>query len=373
MYMTLNAPDLVRPLYRAISPHLSQPLERHWRLPSLRQGGTSMPADVWMRIEAMEREERRQRRQQPLSSVEIESIRSLRTRQWFGLLALFERKSVSAVLVWNGYRGRRGLLVEAAKARDIPVVFLERCAFLGFVQVDRDGINAGSRTLNSKDYHQQEPDEAIGRWFRASQRQRRGVNPFAPAQRPAEDLPKRFLYCPLQVAADTQLSVFGGWVRDMPDFLVALTKACEALPADMALVVRPHPSCRVGQTSALHLALTNPRIRVIEGSTSAEMLKNCEAVVTVNSSVGLEAFAYDKPVITLGESFYRCPGLTAQAESAAELKGLFSQIDSLDFDAQLRRRFLTWLREAGFQRWPRHARDPAAKALAERIDALISA
>ena len=324
-----------------------------------------------MGIEAMEGEERRQRRQQPLSPVELESIRSLRTRQWFGLLELFERKSVSGVMMWNGYRGRRGLMVEAAKAQGIPVVFLERCAYPGFVQVDLDGVNAGARGLNSGAYKDQQPDEAIIRWFRASQRQRRGANPFAPAQKPAEDLPSRFLYCPLQVAADTQLSVFGGWIKDMPDFLSQLVKVSEALPRDMALVIRPHPSCRVGQASALQLALTNPKIRVIEGGTSAEMLEKCEGVVTVNSSVGLEAFAYEKPVITMGDCFYADEGLTTHAHDQATLRKLFSGIGDLSFDGELRMRFLTWLREDGFKRWPRHSRDPAAKALAGHVDTLF--
>ncbi|MGB1161714.1 MAG: hypothetical protein ACPG40_10910 [Alphaproteobacteria bacterium] len=370
MYLTLNAPDLARPLYRAMAPHLSQPLERHWRLPSRRQA-EPMPAEVWLRIEAMEIEERRQKRQHALSPLELEAIRSLRTRQWFGLLDLFKRKSVEAVLVWNGYRGRRGLLVEAAKYRDIPVVFFERCAYPGFVQVDRDGVNAGARHLNSGNWVDQNADEAIGRWFRASQRQRRGANPFAPATSPAENLPKRFLYCPLQVAADTQLSVFGGWISDMPDFLVNLVKASEALPPDMKLVFRPHPSCRVGQESALHLALTNPQVRVIDGGTSAELLQKCEGVVTVNSSVGLEAFAYDKPVITLGESFYDGPGLTEQAADLDALKLLFKRVDRLSFEPEQRMKFLTWLREVGFKRWPRHARDPAAKSLADYVEALI--
>ena len=66
MYLTLNAPDLARPLFRAIAPHLPAPLERHWRLPSLR-GGPGLPEAVWNDVLALEGEERRQRRLHPLS------------------------------------------------------------------------------------------------------------------------------------------------------------------------------------------------------------------------------------------------------------------------------------------------------------------
>jgi len=34
-------------------------------------------------------------------------------------------------------------------------------------------------------------------------------------------------------------------------------------------------------------------------------------------------------------------------------------------------KFLTWLREDGFKRWPRHSGDPAAKTLAAHFEALI--
>ena len=370
MYLTLNAPDLVRPVYRALAPHLSQPLERHWRLPSKRTGD-SLPDDVWLEIESIEIEERRQKRLQALSNVELEAIRALRSRQWFGLLALFERKGVQAVLVWNGYRGRRGLLAKAARHVGLPVVFFERCAFTGYLQVGLDGTNAGSRHLRSKDFENHTPDEGIVDWFKKTQTQRPKRGLFKSPPEPLGALPERFIYCPLQVAADTQLSVHGGWVRDMPGFMSTLVDASMALPDEVSLVFRPHPSCGVGQERALNLATQHSRVQVIEGGTSAELLSRCEAVVTVNSSVGLEAFAYEKPVVTLGESFYGHEGLTNHASDLESLRQLFGDYHGMRFEPDQRARFLTWLRDKGFQRWPRHSREPAAKALAERVETLI--
>ena len=66
MYLTLNAPDLARPLFRAIAPHLPVPLERRWRLPSQR-GGQGLPEAVWNDVLALEGEERQQRHLHPLS------------------------------------------------------------------------------------------------------------------------------------------------------------------------------------------------------------------------------------------------------------------------------------------------------------------
>ena len=94
-------------------------------------------------------------------------------------------------------------------------------------------------------------------------------------------------------------------------------------------------------------------------------------MVTVNSSVGLEAFAYDRPVVTLGQSFYGGRGLTHEVENQAALGAAFEGLGDLSFDADRRRRFLTWLRDEGFQRWPASAADPAARALAQHVAALM--
>ena len=378
MYLTLNAPDLARPLFRAIAPHLPAPLERRWRLPSQR-GGSGLPEAVWNDVLALEGEERRQRRLHPLSPVEQDAIRALRGRQWDGLLHLFEQRGISGVMVWNGYRGRRGLLTLAAQHAGLRVVQFERCAYPGFVQAGLGGTNAGAAHLLGEAFASTAPDPEIIDWFAASQRQRpkRGLlGRLSPAQRdtgstPAA-LPDRFIYCPLQVAADTQLTVHGGWVEDMPAFIGAVTEAARSLPSDVAVVFRPHPSCAVGQAQALQrAAASSDRVRVIADGSSAALLARSAAVVTVNSSVGLEAFAYDRPVVTLGQSFYGGRGLTHEVQDQTALAAAFKGLGDLSFDADRRRRFLTWLRDEGFQRWPASAADPAARALAQHVAALM--
>ena len=380
MYLTLNAPDLARPLYRAIAPHLPTPLERRWRLPS-RRGGPGLPKAVWSQVLSLEIEERRQRRLHPLSPVEQDAIRALRGRQWDGLLHLFEQRGISGVMVWNGYRGRRGLLTLAARHAGLPVVQFERCAFPDYLQAGLGGTNAGAPHLLGEDFAESVPDPDIIDWFATTQRQRpkRGLlGSLARAQTDkysnAEALPDRFIYCPLQVAADTQLTVHGGWIGDMPAFIGAVTEAAQALPGDTVVVFRPHPSCAVGQAEALqHAAASSDRVRIITSGTSAALLARSAAVVTVNSSVGLEAFAHGRPVVTLGQSFYGRRGLTLEVENQTALDAAFKSLGDLSFDADRRGRFLTWLRDEGFQRWPSSAADPAAEALAQRVAALMRA
>ena len=39
-----------------------------------------------------------------------------------------------------------------------------------------------------------------------------------------------------------------------------------------------------------------------------EVLKKAELVITLNSTVGIEALLYGKPVLTLGDAFYNIKG-----------------------------------------------------------------
>ena len=76
---------------------------------------------------------------------------------------------------------------------------------------------------------------------------------------------------------------------------------------------------------------------------SFEQLRASRAVVTVNSSMGLQAMFFNKPVVTTGRAFYAIPGLTTHASSAKRLSDLFEQAEALSFDPDFRQRFLTWL------------------------------
>ena len=77
--------------------------------------------------------------------------------------------------------------------------------------------------------------------------------------------------------------------------------------------------------------------------------------------------------MTLGQSFYGGRGLTLEVENQTALGAVFEGLGDLSFEADRRRRFLTWLRDEGFQRWPSSAADPAAEALAQHVATLMRA
>ena len=102
----------------------------------------------------------------------------------------------------------------------------------------------------------------------------------------------------------------------------------------MAVAFRPasvQVASRPSAPPTPQLDLMAPDEIIADGS-SAALLARSAAVVTVNSSVGLEAFAYDRPVVTLDRAS------TADAGSHTKCKieplaAAFKGLGDLSFDA----------------------------------------
>jgi len=72
------------------------------------------------------------------------------------------------------------------------------------------------------------------------------------------------------------------------------------------LLVKEHPAY-VGNFSLQELLdlSRQPNITIADANVSSkDLLKNCDFVITINSTVGYEALFFNKVVITLGRSFY---------------------------------------------------------------------
>ncbi len=85
------------------------------------------------------------------------------------------------------------------------------------------------------------------------------------------------------------------------------------------------------------------RIVTDNATDSFAQLAASRGVVTINSSMGLQAFFHDKPVIATGRAFWAQPGLVTVAGSAEALCAALAGAGTLAFDAAFRARFMNWL------------------------------
>lgn len=143
--------------------------------------------------------------------------------------------------------------------------------------------------------------------------------------RPLEGL-GRFVYYPLHVPADFALTIRAPEYLDQCALLDAL---CRAAPATHRVAFKEHPALigaiPYSRLAALldeheNLVLLDPRIN------NYDVLKEADAVVTVNSKSGAEALLLAKPVLALGDSFYRASRHVVRVDTLADLASALSDV-----------------------------------------------
>jgi capsular polysaccharide export protein len=110
------------------------------------------------------------------------------------------------------------------------------------------------------------------------------------------------------------------------------------------LRVKEHPSSKVAVTDEINALIASGARIVLDNATdSFAQIAASAGVITINSSMGLQAMFWDKPVVITGEALYDIEGAVMRADSAEALGALCAQAAELSFDADLRARMLTWL------------------------------
>ena len=256
-------------------------------------------------------------------------------------------EGVDLLLVWRGLLGRSAVGTLAARSLGIPCVFFERGPLPGWLMIDMAGINAAAAIPRDA--------AAIRRWRAsiATPLDWRGLRETLAVRQPRRNLVAQtprsdwngegpFLFVPFQVNAPPARQPDGGWAAGPADLVAGLAAASAALPEGWHLRVKPHPNAR-GDLRCLIGPHLSPRLRLDADTNALDQLAASRGVVTVNSAMGLEAFFHDKPVITLGDSYYADNGRTLQADSPAALAALLADPEALSFDPQARDDVMTCL------------------------------
>lgn len=253
-----------------------------------------------------------------------------------------------AVVLWNGMRGARFAAANIARARGLRTVFFERGFLPNTVQVDDRGVNFGSRCARpSIERIRQVPLTADRRaWLDSLAFEQRPLGnmerPVAQTMTPLEeiDLPSRFLLFVAQVHDDTQIDFYSPHFRTVEAAIrythAELLAHNAAHGDDLRLVVKEHPQdYRRARYDKLRRELSDTVF--LHNVNNDELIARSDAVVTVNSSMGLQAVAQNRPVATLGESVYGLPSVVLRAPEDGLLRDLISKLlvgEGLDRETQ---------------------------------------
>lgn len=260
----------------------------------------------------------------------------------------FRQHKRALFVVWNGTKGNRMLLANAAEHCGHTVYYFEEAPLPKRITIDTKGVNYGSSLPRDPRFYQVwaahsgiAPDawRQQGADLLARQSNRSDVGQGAAAS----DLTREnYIFCPLQVPGDSQITIYGDWIKSVEHMIRELHTASQSLPDGWHLRIKEHPSAKIAFSDLLN-GLQSDKFRIDNTTDTFEQVASSRAVLNVNSSVGLQSFFYDKPVIVLGQAFYDMPGLTHRAASLADLQKLLSAPTTLSFNAELRNAFMNYL------------------------------
>jgi capsular polysaccharide export protein len=191
----------------------------------------------------------------------------------------------------------------------------------GYTTLDRQGVNFGNSLPRESAFYRNQIAH---------------VSEFQPIEADPKsiNLPKRFIFVPFQVNGDSQVICYSHWVKNMSHMADILIEcAPELKEKDVSIVVKPHPNCSTPNDELLNHLLSN-NITVVKDIDSKALVSLAEAVVTINSTVGLEALEAGKKVIVLGQAFYNIPDMVLSANSLSELKACFKKLSGWEPDAR---------------------------------------
>lgn len=253
-------------------------------------------------------------------------------------------------IVYNGSVFPETVLEAVSRGR--RRVFIEAGFFPGTLQFDPVGLNGANSVprdpafyLGAEDFAAEGLPEAVNN--------RPSKSRYAPVT-----LEPGYVFVPFQVPSDMQVTVHSPWVRDMEQFLDVVCDAAERNPGE-TFVIKEHPSFKrsvMGRRS-------HPRVIFANGNVTSELIRDARAVLTLNSTVGIEGLLLGKPVMTLGKACYNLPGLVQHAEASGALDAALAARDWAP-DERLRRQFLGYL-------WNRYLVRGSYKALPGDLGAVL--
>jgi hypothetical protein len=258
------------------------------------------------------------------------------------------REKPGVLVVWGGFQLPIAAALAAAREAGIGTIYCENGYLPRTIVMDPKGINAGNSLMGKPAAFYQAinvPEEA-----------RKDVFGAALVARPLKrggtareniNLPARFVFLPLQVHDDSQILLYSPHFPDMPSvirFCVGGVAAYNRMSgAEMKLVVKEHPSDH-GRIDYSDLYRKYPDIVFTKLANTQDLIAKSEAVITVNSTVGIEAMLQLKPVITLGDAFYAMPGLVTPVAAKDDLGAALQHALETPVDRDLTERFLHFLR-----------------------------
>ena len=255
----------------------------------------------------------------------------------------FSKHPCEMVILWNGMKQPNLTPYKVAQALGKKTQVFENGLLPNTTTLDPKGVNANNSLPKDAAFyrHWQGPLDLAEKSLvvRQPHKQRK-------TQQPVTSLPERYVFVPFQVPNDTQIVCHSPWITDMYKLYQVLEEAQSHLHKQpnwqpFKFVVKEHPSW---PRSFAELYQRNDNIVFANDNNTQELIENALAVITINSTVGIESLLLEKSVITLGNAFFNIRGLVHHCDGQQVLNQTLLDIEKYEVDNELVDRFLCYLK-----------------------------
>jgi capsular polysaccharide export protein len=156
-----------------------------------------------------------------------------------------------------------------------------------------------------------------------------------------EALPQNYIFVPFQVDYDTQIITHSHWIKNMR-MLFDVIKSV-AKDSEYHFIFKEHPSSGIEYSDLHKKAASIPNMSFRNTYSTQELIEKSQAVITINSTVGIESLLFHKKVIVLADAFYNIKNITYQARDKKALLEQINNIKMLELDTKIVDNFLKYL------------------------------
>lgn len=248
------------------------------------------------------------------------------------------------LIIWNGLKYRQMIVVAAAESLSADCIFMENGLLPGFTTLDPQGVNFLNSAPRNADFYRSykslKKNDYLESYNSALEQN------HIEKEHPPEVLPDSYVFIPFQVNTDSQITRFSPWIKDMYGLVDKLAETAHLLGnKSPTFVFKTHPACPENYDALASKYKKNSSIRILidNALTTQQLIQHADAVITINSTVGIESLLIDKKVIILGQAFYNIEGMTLEAQSVEELAQALLSIDNWQPELHLRDNFFRYL------------------------------
>ena len=251
------------------------------------------------------------------------------------------QKPYDGLMLWSGVTFRQSIAKKAALSLGLKTLFIENGLLPNTIVLDAKGVNFTNSLPREPFFYQNYIPPSTPLPQNLIPRLPKNEEKFSKQN---TKLPAKYIFIPFQVDYDTQLIVNSPWIKDMR----ALFQLFESIQNDIKdqqlhFIFKEHPSSLIDYPDLHEKASKNRHLHIINDHSTQELIEKAQAVVTINSTVGIESLLLGKKVIVLGNAFYNIEGITKTAMNKSELTTVINDLDHWQPDPLLREKFLKYL------------------------------